>query len=190
MRRESPQGLTVNIIEAKTMQNKNLVKNNIRTTTASTLTLLLLILFSSAPSYAAGVEDSSLGLSKTSVNDSPQPTKHHYAESFPGTGKLLPRTYSGAPPQIPHDIESFIPVTAKNNMCKQCHDNPAMIGKKTKGAPTSIPTSHYIDVRHAPGKVGKQLVGARTVCTQCHVPQAQTTPLVENNYSKNAMSKK
>jgi cytochrome c-type protein NapB len=135
-------------------------------------------------SYAAGVDDSSLGLSKTDVSSSPAPDKFHYAENFPGTGKVLPRSYKGAPPQIPHNIESFLPVTKENNMCKSCHDNPSMIGKQTKGSPTPIPLSHYIDVRHKPGQVGKTVIGARTVCTQCHVPQAQTKPLVDNTFTK------
>lgn len=133
---------------------------------------------------AAEMEDSSLGLSKTSVNDSPASEKFHYAESFPGTGAVLPRSYQDAPPQIPHNIESFIPVTASNNMCKQCHNLPDMIGKeRVKGMPTPIPASHYTDRRFSPDKMGKELVGARTVCTQCHVPQANVKPLVENAFS-------
>lgn len=132
---------------------------------------------------AKGIKDDSLGLSKTSVNDTPAPEKFHYAESFPGTGSVLPRSYEGAPPQIPHNIEAFIPITASNNMCKQCHNTPDMIGKKVKGMPTPIPASHYTDRRFSPDKMGKEVVGVRTVCTQCHVPQANVKPLVDNTFS-------
>jgi len=179
MCRESQQSLSAKRTEAQIMKS----------ITFKTCSIFLLLFLPFASCFAAGVTDSTLGLSKTSINDSPKTEKYNYTENFPGTGKLLPRTYSGAPSQIPHSIESFIPVTTKNNMCKQCHDTPTMIGKNTKGMPTPIPTSHYIDVRHAPGKVSKQLVAARTACTQCHVPQAKTKPLVGNNYSNNAMGK-
>ena len=132
---------------------------------------------------AKPVKDSSLGLSKTSVNDSPESEKFSYSDKFPGTSNVLPRAYPGAPAQIPHDIESFLPVTTKNNACKMCHHNPAMMGKKVKGQATAIPASHYTDLRHAPGKVTTELIGARYVCTQCHVPQANVKPLVTNTFN-------
>ena len=49
---------------------------------------------------------------------------------------------------------------------------------------TAIPVSHYTDQCNAPGKMGKELVGARYVCTQCHVPQANAKPLVDNTLSQ------
>ena len=131
---------------------------------------------------AKPVKDSSLGLSKTSVNDSPVSEEFSYSKNFPGTSKLLPRAYIDAPPQIPHNIESFLPVSTKNNACKMCHDNPAMQGKKVKGQATAMPASHYTDLRHAPGKVTTELIGARYVCTQCHVPQANVKPMVTNTF--------
>jgi len=152
-----------------------------KTVIAVSLSVLFLVINVHA---GQGVADRDLGLSKTDVNDSPAPDSFHYSDKFPGSSDVLPRAYPGAPPQIPHNIESFIPVTAKNNMCKGCHDNPAMMGKKVKGMATAIPASHYTDVRHAPGKMGKELVGARYVCTQCHVPQANAKALVENTFSK------
>ncbi len=146
------------------------------------LTGLVLIFFCVNAQAAKPVKDSSLGLSKTSVNDSPEPEKFGYSNNFPGTGNLLPRAYLNAPPQIPHNIEAFLPVTAKSNNCKMCHDNRAMRGKKVKGQATAIPDSHYTDLRHAPGKVTTELIGARYVCTQCHVPQANVKPLVDNTF--------
>jgi nitrate reductase cytochrome c-type subunit len=72
-------------------------------------------------------------------------------------------------------------------MCKVCHDKRDTLGKtgkaeKVKGQPTAIPASHYTDHRLDTGKIGKTLVGARTVCTQCHVPQANVKPLVTNTF--------
>jgi len=131
---------------------------------------------------ADGIEDSQLGLTKEPLKDITAPSGFSYSDKFPGSSEVLPRSYQGAPPQIPHNIESFIPVTKDNNMCKGCHDTPDNIGKpRAKGTPTPIPASHYTDLRFNTPQ-GKQLVGARTVCTQCHVPQAQVTPLVENQF--------
>jgi cytochrome c-type protein NapB len=136
----------------------------------------------SAHAGQPAVADKDLGLSKTTVFDTPSPAAFAYSESSPGSGKTLPRAYAGAPPQIPHNIQGFMPVTARNNMCVGCHNNPAMWGKKAKGAPTPMPPSHYTDTRNAPDNVTKKMIGARFVCTQCHVPQANVQPLVDNTF--------
>ena len=137
-----------------------------------------------------GVADKDLGLSKTSVFDTPAPKAYGYSESFPGASKKLPRAYLGAPPQIPHNIESFIPVTAKNNMCMGCHNRPDDIGKTAEGLPPPMPKSHYTDQRHAPDKMQNKPVGARYVCTQCHVPQAKVDVLVGNSFDNADSGKK
>ena len=88
------------------------MNNGIRRKAKTTLTVLAL-LFTSVQAAAPTVEDKSLGLSKTGVNESPNPEKFHYSNDFPGSSQPLPRAYLNAPPQIPHNIESFLPVTKK-----------------------------------------------------------------------------
>lgn len=127
------------------------------------------------------IDDSSMGLSKTSVFDTPSPESFSFSASSPGANEVFPLAYAGAPPQIPHSIENFVPVTAKNNQCVACHDTPGLIGQKSKGRPTPMPESHYTDLRRTPGKVTKKVIGSRFVCTQCHTPQAEVDPLVENS---------
>lgn len=130
------------------------------------------------------IQTNSMGLSKSSVFDVPTPQVYHYTETPPGQSKVLPRAYLGAPPQIPHDISDFLPITAQNNICISCHDQPGQWGKKREeGMPTPIPPSHYTDLRNAPGKVTEHLINARYSCNQCHVPQADAAPLVENTFS-------
>ncbi len=145
------------------------------------LTLMTLVL-TGAQAGPPGIADEDLGLSKSTVFDTPSPEAFAYGEASPGSGNTLPRAYTGAPPQIPHSIQGFVPVTVRNNACVGCHNNPAMWGQKTKGVPTPMPPSHYTDTRHAPGNVTKKLIGARFVCTQCHVPQASVQPLVDNTF--------
>ena len=125
----------------------------------------------------------SMGLSKISVFDVPTQPAYHYKGEFPGQNGVLPRAYPGAPPQVPHDISGFLPITMQSNMCVSCHDQPTQWGKKREqGMPTPIPPSHYTDMRNAPGKVAQHLVNARFNCNQCHVPQAETAPLTGNTF--------
>lgn len=124
------------------------------------------------------VGDDRLGLSKTSVYDVPDPQAFQYRDAAPFTAQLLPRAYQGAPPQVPHDIKDFLPITRDNNMCVGCHQQPDLIGKKAKGQPTPLPASHYVDVKANTMHMG------RYNCTQCHTPQASVKPLVDNNFGK------
>lgn len=125
--------------------------------------------------------DDQMGLSKTSVFDDPSPAVFQYPQTEPSESKPLPRTYSGAPPQIPHTIEEFVPINAQKNSCNQCHDKPARIGKeKIRGIPTPMPETHYVKAED--GKLSRS--GARYVCTQCHTPQAEVKDLIGNTFAR------
>lgn len=124
-----------------------------------------------------------MGLSKTSVFDTPTPKVYRYASTPPGQSRPLPRAYLGAPPQIPHDISDFLPITSQNNLCIACHAQPEQWGKKPEqGVPTPIPATHYTDRRTAPDRVTDHLIPARYNCNQCHVPQSDAPALVENSF--------
>jgi cytochrome c-type protein NapB len=66
---------------------------------------------------APTIKTNDMGLSKQSVFDVPTPKVYHYSTAQPGQSKVLPRAYPGAPPQIPHDISEFLPITTQSNMC-------------------------------------------------------------------------
>lgn len=130
------------------------------------------------------IKSDSMGLSKSSVFETPTPRVYQYDKTQPGKSRLLPRAYQGAPPQVPHSISDFLPITAESNMCIACHNQPGQWGKpREKGVATPIPPSHYTDQRNAPGKVTEHLVGARYNCNLCHVPQTDAPALVENTFS-------
>jgi len=169
------------------MNIEALPMNTVKTTRRCLPIILLTLVFNGNVLADKAITDTSLGLSKTAVTDSPPPEQFHYSKNFPGIDPVLKRAYPGAPPQIPHNIEAFLPVGKARNMCKTCHDKRNTFdasgkAKKVKGQPTAIPASHYIDHRLGTGKIGKTVVGARTICTQCHVPQANVKPLVENTF--------
>ena len=126
-----------------------------------------------------GIQDSSLGLSKTSVFDVPAPKPVEYITAEPGKGQLVPRAYPGAPPVIPHAISDYLPISRDENACQTCH----AVTERKPGEPTPIPPSHYIDWRNAPTVTRQQITGSRWVCTSCHVPQARVEPLVGNTFA-------
>lgn len=149
------------------------------------LAAIVLMAGGATPSLAGQTfRTNDMGLSKSSVFEVQEPKVSHYPATTPGESTLLPRAYSGAPPQVPHDVSEFLPITAQTNMCAACHNQPDLRGKKReKGAVVPIPVSHYTDQRKTPNKITDNLVGARYNCNQCHVPQADATPLVENTFS-------
>ena len=145
---------------------------------------IAMIAASSFVHAAQPIPADSMGLSKGSVFDVPAQKTYDTKAKPPGQNKLLPRAYQGAPPQIPHQVGDFLPITSQSNMCIACHNAPDQWGKKREsGQPTPIPPSHYTDQRNAPDKVGDHLVSARYTCNQCHVPQLDARPLVGNTFS-------
>lgn len=102
-----------------------------------------------------------------------------YVGGRPGTQGKIARTFSTQPPVIPHDVEKFGDINIEENSCMDCH---SAANYQKKKAP-KIGDSHFIDPR-----TGKKLADssmARYNCTQCHVPQVDAPPLVENSFVGN-----
>lgn len=143
--------------------------------------IVLLAVGLSGAAGADAIDDLNMGLSKTSVFDTPTPKPYQYNKSKAGKSKVLPRAYKGVPPLIPHKVSTYLPISPEDNQCLECHDKPNLIGKKnTKKSPMS--RDHYIDPRTGGDKMASEVVGARFNCTQCHVPQSSAPPLVENTF--------
>lgn len=142
------------------------------------IALIAAAAFMSGWLHADGLSDESLGLSKTSVFDDPVPAEFAYSSVDPKQSGVLPRFWEDAPPNIPHRIDKYTPVSAKLNKCVDCHDDPDEIGRKRKGKPTAMPESHYLKNKD------DELVmsGRRHFCTLCHVPQAGVETLVGNTW--------
>jgi cytochrome c-type protein NapB len=128
-----------------------------------------------------GIDALNMGLSKTSVFDTPTPEPFVYPKTKAGKSEVLPRAYPGIPPQIPHKVNTYLPITVGNNQCLECHDKPNLIGKKgTNKSPMS--REHYVDLRGSGDEMQGEVVGARFNCTQCHVPQSGAPALVGNTF--------
>jgi len=154
----------------------------------------------------ASVSEESLGLRKTDIyqEDDTTASKTEYRSASAGTSTKIKRAFQDAPPMIPHDVTDFLPITRTNNACVGCHAPdiaPAM------GA-TPIPPSHYLDMRprhicdgvkfkksidntknETDVKRLTHLSQARFNCSQCHAPQSQGNPSVENLFEASYTTK-
>lgn len=84
------------------------------------------------------------------------------------------RDFVHQPPLIPHDITGY-QINVRSNKCLTCH---SWSNYKSAGA-TKISTTHFED---RDGNALANVSGRRYFCTQCHVPQANAKPLVENTF--------
>ena len=84
------------------------------------------------------------------------------------------RNYPEQPPVIPHSIENY-QLTLKTNRCLDCHRRQYTEGS---GAPM-ISVTHFMD---RDGQILASVTPRRYFCTQCHVPQADVEPLVDNKF--------
>lgn len=84
------------------------------------------------------------------------------------------RAYRQQPPLVPHPTDKY-EIDVKVNQCLRCHEWPYSDQEK---AP-KISDLHYIDRN---GTRLDTVNGNRYFCKQCHVPQAEAKPLVENKF--------
>lgn len=111
-----------------------------------------------------------LGGEKTLEQTNAAPDVEKQSVSAGGFG----RAYRQQPPLIPHKVDGY-QVTATNNACMNCHDWPGHVEAK---AP-KVSETHYVDRQGA--RLDK-IAGTRYFCQQCHVPQADAKPLVNNTF--------
>lgn len=144
-------------------------------------TLGLVFTVAATAANGGAIDELNMGLSKTSVFDTPTPGSYSYSDAKPGWNDPLPRAWENAPPQIPHQVEAFLPVVAEDNQCLDCHDVPQYIDKP-KNMDRSVKSKSPMSRDHYATAELEQVDGARFNCTQCHVPQSDAAPLVESTY--------
>jgi cytochrome c-type protein NapB len=86
------------------------------------------------------------------------------------------RDFVQQPPLIPHTIQGY-QITRNFNKCMDCH---AWQKTKTSGA-TKVSVTHF---RTREGQELDNISPLRYFCTQCHVPQTDAKPLVENTFQR------
>lgn len=86
------------------------------------------------------------------------------------------RDYVQQPPLIPHTIQGY-QVTKNFNKCMDCH---AFQKAKLTGA-TKVSVTHF---KTRDGVELDNISPRRYFCTQCHVPQTDAKPLVDNTFQR------
>jgi cytochrome c-type protein NapB len=84
------------------------------------------------------------------------------------------RAYPEQPPVIPHSIDGY-QLSVNANRCLSCHKREFT---QDSGAPM-ISVTHYMTRE---GQMLADVSPRRYFCTACHVPQADTRPLVPNTF--------
>jgi cytochrome c-type protein NapB len=85
-----------------------------------------------------------------------------------------PRNYPEQPPVIPHSIEGY-EISTKANKCLSCH---ARTRVQESQAPM-VSVTHFFD---RDGQALASISPRRYFCTECHVPQHDVRPPVENDF--------
>ena len=98
------------------------------------------------------------------------PQLHQYQKD----GLPIERNYLLQPPLIPHQIEGYT-ITPKFNKCMSCHSWT----KYKEANATKISQTHF---ESRDGIVMANVSARRYFCVQCHVPQTNARPLVENTF--------
>lgn len=86
----------------------------------------------------------------------------------------IPRNFRKQPPLIPHSIKGYV-ITQNFNKCMDCHSKE----RAEETGATKVAKSHYLDRED---KKSANISPRRYFCHQCHVPQYDAKPLVENYY--------
>jgi cytochrome c-type protein NapB len=87
----------------------------------------------------------------------------------------IARDFVHQPPLIPHSIEGYV-VNTQANKCLTCHS----WSNYQKAKATKISQTHFKD---RDGNDLSNVSARRYFCTQCHVPQSDAKPLVENTFT-------
>ncbi len=88
----------------------------------------------------------------------------------------IPRDFVQQPPLIPHTIKGYA-VTKNFNKCLDCHS----WGRYKEMGATKVSLTHFKDRE---GQELDNISPRRYFCMQCHVPQTDAKPLVNNTYQR------
>jgi cytochrome c-type protein NapB len=135
------------------------------------ITMILILLATAGFGIQATAETVSSLRGDTDISqDSSAPAAKKYNKDK----EPIARDYVQQPPLIPHQINNYR-INLKSNKCMSCHS----WSNYRKAKATKISQTHFED-RDA--HVLANVSARRYFCTQCHVPQVDAKPLVENQF--------
>ena len=131
--------------------------------------LMALLMLAPLAGTAAGLQDGMRGSTPLDQTTQPPPI------SNPDNSDVRrSRNYAMQPPVVPHKIEGY-QLDKNANRCMMCH---ARTRTQESQAPM-ISVTHFMD---RDGNFLAELSPRRYFCLQCHVPQADLNPLVNNQF--------
>ena len=95
-------------------------------------------------------------------------------KQLPADSLPIARNYFQQPPLVPHRIREY-KITLNNNKCLSCHSWK----NYKKARAIKISQTHFED---RDGNAQSTVAARRYFCNQCHVPQVDAKPLVENEF--------
>ena len=129
-----------------------------------------LLLSTSAGAGAGTVEVNSLrGESDIDAPSNQVVIKRNISDQTP-----IAREYVQQPPLIPHKTKGY-KINLKFNKCLTCHS----WSNYQKSGATKVSLTHFSG---RDGEAMSNVAPRRYFCNQCHVPQANAKPLVENSF--------
>jgi cytochrome c-type protein NapB len=128
----------------------------------------------SPPAVAESTGVQSLRTESVAAPDQAPEEKVQLGEK-PGAQKPIARTFTEQPPLISHATTHFDEISLEENQCLSCHD---LATYKKKNSP-KVSKSHLTDSKR---KVQNTVSKSYYVCSQCHVPQTDAPPLIENTF--------
>ncbi len=133
------------------------------------IALLMLANFANAAFAAEGVHDAMRGPTALDQTTVPPPLVN------PDNSDIRrSRNFAMQPPVIPHKVEGY-QLDKNANRCMMCH---ARTRTQESQAPM-ISVTHFMD---RDGNFLAELSPRRYFCMQCHVPQANVNPLIDNKF--------
>jgi cytochrome c-type protein NapB len=135
-----------------------------------TIIVTLVLLLSVVTAIAADPERSKLRSTPLAENGPPPPMAPQA-----NTDLRTARNYPEQPPIIPHKSAKY-QVDLRVNQCLECHSRRAV----TDSQAPMVSVTHFMNRE---GQVLASISPRRYFCTQCHVSQNQSKPLVENTFT-------
>src|SRR5690606_10382128 len=151
--------------KGKGQQHERIMKNTL-TKAVGIAALMLLTLPLSANAEVRSLRD-------TPVGGAEHPAENH--REVRDAGGLLPRDFVQQPPLVPHAVTNY-QVTLNYNKCMDCHS----WSRAAATGATKVSLTHF---RDREGQELSSVSPRRYFCLQCHVPQTDAKPLVENAFS-------
>jgi cytochrome c-type protein NapB len=135
------------------------------------LPLLLLLLLFALPTLHAWAVDTTDGMRGAPIVETTTPPPIANTDN---SDVRRQRNYAMQPPVVPHKIDGY-QLDKNANRCMFCHS-------RTKTQESQAPMISVTHFQDRDGNFLAELSPRRYFCLQCHVPQAELKPLVDNRF--------